>query len=1268
MNGRKKIIIIMIVLFGLLMTTGVSTWIITSQVTFAPEFLDVTVVNLNLPNLEIEIDYGELENNTRDSLKEKVFEKATQVIDVNGEVISTAADLVFQDSDGNVVTWSELGVSSITVDDLTLDDGNDSTENSQYAVGSTYLCTFDITFTNNNKYSLSTPTCIAKYKTCKADDGKWYTIEDALAKKDNVITLQSGDTDLQQHAFCNLSKVTLSDARFSNFLSNYKKEEKKSYVIDNPSLTLPYDTSGNTNGINSTSTTAAYEDANKVYLRNELLVPTDMRLTNNGVILVGGITTGGSGGHINAGRTSGNYAQITLDKNARIESYGDVESRGFIVEKNKDNGSSLMMNQGALKIPFTVMEHRGGTAFSSYKSGSNLKSSPFNRFFLENVNCKLTVKHTSKLIGLANLYAGSQNNPSDIHLIGNDSESLLQLRYGAYIEAKYDGFAKNKDNTANAYYQKTKLDIYGNMTVNSLSLPLSLGSFMGMNMEFTLDTKSVFFPIAWYYDITLNSINNQKTTVTATYQDIKLLPGSSLTVGKNVTLNAAAFIVYEDFTAEGYTDDAANGGNNFIQSGTAAMQYDKNKGNANFVIKGTLNVQELGGFISASADNAVINIEKASNLKSNETLSQSDTEITWQEITLNAKGDSISYVKGNEIFQPDSNTFNAESYRSVEIKGADNKSSYYWANYSITATNATDNSVFKQNIEPGLALGNETFYDEGYMLSNVNVAGNSEPIYTYGETEELAVKMYCDFTVTVERTEDIQYFITYITTSATGSGDGGGAVTKIGSALTDYVIGRDVSVNSLEYKFLGWSTSSDGTKDSVFKETDRLSIDDFDLTTKALNLYAVWDRLYHVEFDFGDIEYSEYPEYLENLYYDFGDDDDNPIGYQLPDNPQIGGYEFLGWKNSNGDSVDSIDKSLFENADENRTITLTADWHKYTWIIVNLTKCSIDSVSNATEFSHPSADDDTKYYYVVTIPEDGLTITINVTGDTSDGWDSPSISPTYEKQNFTPNNTDDKGTISFVINKNTPSETDITVTAKWKASGCVADGTLITLADGSQKKVEDLTVGEMLLVWNVSTGQFEASPILFIDKYEKEVYDIINLLFSDGTAVKVIYEHGFYDCNLNKYVYIYEDNASEFIGHEFLKQSYDENGNMIQTKVTLTGVEMTQEYTNSWSPVTYKHLVYYVEGMLSMPSGIEGLFNIFEIDGETYTIDKEQMAVDIEKYGLFTYEEFNAILPLNEVMFEVFNGKYLKVAIGKGLITWERLEYLANRYGAFFEQ
>ncbi len=229
---------------------------------------------------------------------------------------------------------------------------------------------------------------------------------------------------------------------------------------------------------------------------------------------------------------------------------------------------------------------------------------------------------------------------------------------------------------------------------------------------------------------------------------------------------------------------------------------------------------------------------------------------------------------------------------------------------------------------------------------------------------------------------------------------------------------------------------------------------------------------------------------------------------------------------------------------------------------------------------------------------------------------------------------------------------------------CIAAGTLITLADGTQKAVEDLTGNEMLLVWNLQTGTFDSAPILFIDSDPAAEYSVINLYFSDGTQTKVISEHGFWDHDLNKYVYLDKD-AAQYIGHWFNILSTDEDGNRVTEKVQLVNVVIQNEYTVAYSPVTYGHLCYYVNGMLSMPGGIEGLFNIFEVDAETMKYDEAQMQADIAQYGLFTYEEFAEIFPISEEVFEAFNGQYLKVAMGKGLIDAEGLQILIERYAEF---
>lgn len=91
-----------------------------------------------------------------------------------------------------------------------------------------------------------------------------------------------------------------------------------------------------------------------------------------------------------------------------------------------------------------------------------------------------------------------------------------------------------------------------------------------------------------------------------------------------------------------------------------------------------------------------------------------------------------------------------------------------------------------------------------------------------------------------------------------------------------------------------------------------------------------------------------------------------------------------------------------------------------------------------------------------------------------------------------------------------------------------------------------------------------------------------------------------------------------------------------------------------------------MNGLLSIPGDGDGFINYFEVDAEIMQYDLESMEFDIDTYGLFTYDEFLELVPVSEEIFNAFNGQYLKVSIGKGLITIERIKELLSIYGKFF--
>lgn len=249
-------------------------------------------------------------------------------------------------------------------------------------------------------------------------------------------------------------------------------------------------------------------------------------------------------------------------------------------------------------------------------------------------------------------------------------------------------------------------------------------------------------------------------------------------------------------------------------------------------------------------------------------------------------------------------------------------------------------------------------------------------------------------------------------------------------------------------------------------------------------------------------------------------------------------------------------------------------------------------------------------------------------------------------------------TFKFGENNKYQMTTNYTMHVSSFKSSCLVEGTIITMFDLTKKKVEEINPGDLLLVFNHETGMFDVSEVLFNDKEVLNTYEIINLKFSNGSLIRVVDEHGFFDLDLMQYVYITSTNYHNYIGHHFVSIT-NNNGQIEKENVTLDFVNITYEKVRVYSPVTKYHLNYVTEDLLSMPGGIEGLFNIFEYDN-SLKYDENKMNKDIVKYGLFTYDDFKDLV--SEEIYDSFSTKYFKVAIGKGILSYDKLYYYIYRY------
>ena len=611
-------------------------------------------------------------------------------------------------------------------------------------------------------------------------------------------------------------------------------------------------------------------------------------LTNEGTLQVGGILTGGNGGY-NAGFTYGDHAQITLGDNSKlISGKGTITCYGFITEESKDNGSLVQIGNasgtgtGTIKMPWVMYEHRGGTNTVNlaevpdsefYKIGlnairgktteltGNFKTIPFNRFFMPNVTSTMTVYYGGSVMAAVNMHADGKVNQAEIKVIGNSSEYMIQLSaQNSSVTAKHD-----------VVTQRTKLDIYGDMAVNPMSMILyreTTFSSYTLKIEVEVNTAYVFLPISWLYDITLHKADGQTSASAEFNQDIKILPGGKLTIDSGVNVTADKLIIYD---------------HSWSESGLAASVYETTYGEkGTLILNGSLTVNSISGFIGTNKAGGQLNITTSNTLTAVESLSLGEIRKIDVVITSIEKFSNINYktindgvtaygylVQNDGTISATSSAFSTNTTYYSTGKAWYTSGTYtatFYGNGGTFANGATSATSTGTN---GAALTCPTPTRNGYSLTGwVDGAGN---VYSLSDT----LIYYGNVTLTAQWTE-----ATYIVTLNANGGKINGSSTTTTSATYNSKYGALPTPTRTGYAFDGWWTAANGG--------DLIRQDTIVTITSAQTLYAHWTaNKYDVTFN-----------------YNFGD---NPtvatdkIAYNttystvMPDVEVPDGYEFLGW-------------------------------------------------------------------------------------------------------------------------------------------------------------------------------------------------------------------------------------------------------------------------------------------------------------------------------------------------------------------------------------
>ena len=175
---------------------------------------------------------------------------------------------------------------------------------------------------------------------------------------------------------------------------------------------------------------------------------------------------------------------------------------------------------------------------------------------------------------------------------------------------------------------------------------------------------------------------------------------------------------------------------------------------------------------------------------------------------------------------------------------------------------------------------------------------------------------------------------------------------------------------------------------------------------------------------------------------------------------------------------------------------------------------------------------------------------------------------------------------------------------------CLAKGTLVTLADGSTKNIEDIDYSDELKVWNFDEGMFDVAKPTFISVAQPtNEYNLIK--FSDGSELRTIQPHlGHRIFNIEAGAFTYPMTDDTPIG----TSTFNDKGEI----VTVVSKEIVNEENEFFNVITAKHLNVFCNTILTSCK----LNNMYPIVDMKFVKEKNPYETPLEVLMGITEKEY----------------------------------------------
>ena len=598
----------------------------------------------------------------------------------------------------------------------------------------------------------------------------------------------------------------------------------------------------------------------KAEASNYIQINAGKTLENRGNLIIPGVVSGGSATHPQNSITTGSHSRIVLGDGAQLKgTSGKITCYGYITEENYRKGSKVEMTGGNIEMIFTIAEHRGGSAFSGLVNITepsylrrNMESSPFNRFYVESITTDLVVYEGATATGRGYMVVADYAVNKAIGFFGTSGTDFLQFDTSGADSGRKTKVTFRYD----VEKKQNQMTIEGGVKVNPLKLEMAINVVVTATCN--MNTTDVYLPLSHYWNIVFAryasefKYSDTTATVDSRIQDIKIMPGASLTVDEGVTLKAKNIAVYYgdtniptlgSFYYHAKTADDISF--TYDRTNCETYKYSYTFDDGEFIVNGTVDTTQveeggaIGGFVKSTSPTGRI-ISSANSVISKEPSSDGMLDGQWTSNTLDLQADA--YV-GAEV--QTNQTLTANKWYSSTAYG----DGYVWFDPVITITydlgydGLKVEKTYTATGDGGIGafedFERENFIHTGWFTDSTG----GTPVYAKDIRHNMTVYARWKAVPTYPITYNANYPSDIPLEMQDAVFTGGKAAAPAGEFTNVHTTSNwqtDTSVMyNRPYYLVGWSTTPDGEVQSTF-----------DVTESGLTLYAVWEKKVQLTIDY----------------------------------------------------------------------------------------------------------------------------------------------------------------------------------------------------------------------------------------------------------------------------------------------------------------------------------------------------------------------------------------------------------------------------------